>query len=101
MFPLVLQAQGVSQEKMQECGQKAWLFSTAAQFRDSNMTPQDFMKFVRQNHPNPLVLDDSYIKRSVNAVYFDRAFAGLDSGVLYNAIAEACANPTPRFQPLK
>jgi hypothetical protein len=99
--PLMASAQQVSGDKLRECGQKAWLFSMAAQFRDSRMPPQEFMKYVSHNHPNPLVLDDTYIKRSVNAVYFDDKFAGLSSEVLYSAISEACANPAPQFQPVQ
>lgn len=90
-----------SAEKQRECGQKAWLFSMAAQYRDSRLSPQEFMKFVQHNHPNPLVLDSTYIKKVTNAVYFDQRFAGVSSDVLYQAIAEACTNSAPQYHPLQ
>jgi len=101
VFPVLCQAQGISGDKMRECGQKAWLFSMAAQFRDSRQSPQEFMKFVEHNHPNPLVLSDAYIKRAANAVYFDDEFSSASSDMLYSAISQECMNPTPQYQPLK
>jgi hypothetical protein len=101
VFPVLCQAQGVSADKMRECGQKAWLFSMAAQYRDSRLSPQEFMKYVQHNHPNPLVLDSAYIKKATNAVYFDDQFAGVSSGVLYQSISEACTNPAPQYQPIQ
>lgn len=100
---LVLPALAVAQspEKQRECGQKAWLFSMAAQYRDSRLSPQEFMKYVQQNHPNPLVLDSAYIKKATNVVYFDERFAGVSSDVLYQSIAEACMNSAPQYQPLQ
>jgi len=100
-FPLVAQAQDLSADKMRECGQKAWLFSMAAQYRDSRLSPQEFLKFVEHNHPNPLVLSSAYIKKATNAVYFDERFAGVSSDVLYQSVSDACANPAPQYRPLQ
>jgi len=101
LLPLAAHAQGISGDKMRECGQKAWLFSMAAQYRDSRLSPQEFMKFVEHNHPNPFVLDGAYIKKVTNAVYFDDRFAGASSSDLYQSMADACINPAPQYQPLK
>lgn len=101
LLPLVVHAQGVSPDKMRECGQKAWLFSMAVQYRDSRLSPQEFMKYVQQNHPHPFILDGVYIKKVANAVYFDARFAGVSPDVLYQSISEACTNPAPRYQPLQ
>jgi hypothetical protein len=100
-FSLSAHADGIPLSKQQECGQKAWLFSMAAQYRDSRLSPQEFLKYVQHNHPNPLMLDSAYIKKATNAVYFDERFADLSSDVLYQSIAEACSNPVAQYQPIQ
>ncbi|WP_321905120.1 hypothetical protein [Paraburkholderia tropica] len=94
-------AQTVTPDQLRVCGEKAWLFSMAAQFRDSRLTPQAALSSIHQNRPANFDLDDAYVKRSINAVYFNRDFAGVDSETLYQAVASACAHPQPQYQPLQ
>ncbi|MEI7296593.1 hypothetical protein WCQ02_31005 [Paraburkholderia tropica] len=100
-MPVSSFAQTVTPAQLRVCGEKAWLFSMAAQFRDSRMTPQAALDSIHQNRPTNFDLDDAYVKRSINAVYFNRDFAGVDSETLYGAVASACSHPQPQYQPLQ
>jgi hypothetical protein len=88
-------------KKQQECSQKAWLAETAVMVRDSGLSPQEALKFAKSNHPNPLVLDEGYMKRAINDIYFDSRLQGIPGGILSQQIVQMCLYPAPDFQPLR
>jgi preprotein translocase subunit SecD len=101
VFPVLCQAQDVSPQKINNCNQQAMLVNMAASYRDSQQSPQEFMKFANQKRSIFNTLTDQQIKRMINVVYFDERFAGLPPQVLQQAVSDQCINPAPQYQPIQ
>jgi hypothetical protein len=102
VLPVLCQAQ--SPKDIEQCSQKADIFTSAAQARDTGEPPQDFYNFKVQSF-NAMHDKDGltieFIKKAVNLVYFDPQFSQAGGQALYNQALEACLHPRGRYQPVQ
>ena len=102
-----MQQQGaLTQELQAKCMREGMLFQNIAGYRDSNVEPQraydSFIGFARQSYiPDP----EAFLKKAINAVYFDEHFADARGQALADQITYMCLDPhgkySPHFQPLQ
>jgi adenine-specific DNA methylase len=102
-----MQQQGaLTQELQARCTREGILFQNIAGYRDSNVEPQrtydTLIGFARQSYvPDP----EAFLKKAINAVYFDERFTGAGGQALADQITYMCLDPhgkySPHFQPLQ
>jgi hypothetical protein len=86
------------QQREHQCGIEGLVFQMAATWRDSNFTPQYAYDYLRKAKYG---VDDAFIKRAVNLVYFDDKFAGVPGSVMNQTITQSCINPPKQWQPVQ
>ena len=91
-------AQHPERHGMHECAMKGLTFQMAAVWRDSGRSPQYALDYIQKAHYG---MDDAFIKRAVNLVYFDDRFAGITGNVLSQAITRSCISPPPQWVPVE
>lgn len=79
------------QQRLRECGMKGLVFQMAATFRDSGFSPQYSFDYLHRAKYDGV--DDAFIKKAVNLVYFDEHFADARGPVLAQQIIQACFHP--------
>jgi hypothetical protein len=86
------------QERMHECAMEGLVFSMAASFRDSKWPPQYAFDYLHKAKYDGI--NDSFLKKAINLVYFDGNFSGAGGSALSQQITEECIKPT-NWKPLK
>lgn len=106
-LPAMVSAQGIPQSKVSECAGKGALAGWVVTYHEQGLSPQQTFGELKKQYPNPKkypaqpVFEDSYLKRVVNAVYFDDRLQGIPSNVLSQQVSDACMFPPKQYQPLK
>lgn len=84
------------------CQLRGEVFSSAAQIRDQGGDPKTAYGVAGQYIKPVNDIDSAYVKKAVNLVFFDPAFANAGGPRLAQQIADLCLNDgKPKFQPLK
>lgn len=99
--PMIAIAQGISGNRAAECGQDGWLVNFAVTMREDGFSPQEALRQIKANHPSAFVLDDSYVKHTINTIYFDGRLQGIPADVLSRQVSNACLFPPKQYVPLK
>lgn len=88
------------EKKLHRCIGLATVFSRAAMHRDIERSPQEAWQLDLSNGEwGPISADER--KKIINQVYFDRAFAGIPSNLMRNAVMDLCMETPKKFEPLK
>jgi hypothetical protein len=96
--PPPVSAKNSEQQRMHECAMKGLTFQMAAVWRDSGRSPQYAFDYIQKAHYG---MDDAFIKRAVNLVYFDDRFAGIPPAALEGSITQACIFPPRQWNPVQ
>lgn len=95
---LVLPIVAHADQREHECAMKGLTFQMAATWRDSRFSPQQAFDYIRNANYG---VDDEFIKRAVNLVYFDDKFSGVPGEAMNQAITQACISPPPQWKPVQ
>lgn len=96
MLPIAAHADAPSdQQRLHECGMKGLVFQMAATWRDTGWSPQKAYDYLAREraHGQYAGVDDGFIKKAVNLVYFDDHFADARGPVLAQQITQSCFRP--------
>lgn len=107
LVPLMAAAQSTSRDARSDpgfiCFQKGEAYRLAAVYRDSSKSPEEALEGM-QGLANAAGLQQSFIKKAINNVYFDGRFAAARGGIFRQQMTDLClqeAGLKPRYQPLK
>jgi hypothetical protein len=92
-LPIAAQAEVTAdQQRMHECGMEGLVFQMAATFRDSGWSAQYSYDYLRKARYDGV--DDAFIKKAVNLVFFDEHFAYARGAMLAQQVIQACYQPS-------
>jgi hypothetical protein len=95
LVPTIASAEGLSTA----CQKIATTMNFAAQFRDSNMSPQQV--YQQMQIPNfRQGISEEQLKDEINTVFFDQDASSMSGGQIYSAIVHSCMFPKKTYQPL-
>jgi len=98
-MPFAASATTPGEQKTHDCMFRSLVINNALQWRDNGLTPQD--TFARTKNAFGADVDEAFMKKAINLVYFDQRFAIPASDELQSQLFMECLHPTPAFQPLK
>jgi hypothetical protein len=83
-----------------QCQLKGVAFKQAAEYRDSGRSPQTTLQLLKNLEPSGL--SESFLKNTINLVYFDSQFADAGGQRLADQVAYLCTHPNPpSYMPLQ
>lgn len=88
-----------SQEGQRECLIKGSVFQQAAGYRDINISPQDAFKILKGERLSGI--DEAFLKKAINHVYFDPNFTYAGGQALMTQVADMCMHPNGKYKPLE
>lgn len=86
------------QKNMDLCLMEGSAYRQAASYRDDGMSPQNALSYMKAY--GQYGIQDDFLKRAINSVYFDGRFAGAGGKALSDQMADMCLYPNGRFKPL-
>lgn len=88
-----------SQDRQLKCYREGSIFQQAASQRDINLSPQQTFSILK-NEKLPGI-DEAFIKKAINLVYFNQGFANAGGQALMMQVAQQCMDPNSGFRPLQ
>lgn len=99
LVPIFAHAATSGEQKSHDCMFKSLVINNAMQWRDNGLTPQD--TFERTKNAFSAEVNEAFMKKAINLVYFDQRFAFPASDELQSQLYMECMNPSQPYQPLK
>ncbi|MCM2546167.1 hypothetical protein ACVCII_04175 [Burkholderia glumae] len=100
-FSIAAQASGaLPDEQISNCTTSATVFSFAATFRDTGVSPQQNLQQMRMPQFRR-GMPEGALKEIINAVYFDPDLSRMSAREVYSAVVNSCMFPPKQYTPLK
>ncbi|WP_186263323.1 hypothetical protein [Burkholderia gladioli] len=98
---VAVQASGtLPDEQISSCTTSATVFSFAATFRDTGVSPQQNLQQLKMPQFRR-GMPEGALKEIINAVYFDPDLSQMPAREVYSAVVNSCMFPPKQYTPLK